>query len=78
MGKLRVEEFDHAYLIHGTTNIAAARKALWKHLGKKKWTRVARMPARPLWTGEFGDKKPHKAVALYFSIAPGAERIYKP
>lgn len=76
--KVRVEEYPHAYLVHHVQSIDAARKALWAHLGNRKWSRIARMPARPLWTGEMGDSKPHSAVALYFAIGPGAKQEYKP
>lgn len=68
----QVEEFDHAYLVVGTASIEQARKALWRHLGKKKWTSIAAMPARPFWNGK------QSCVALYFAIGPGAEREYKP
>ena len=80
---LYVEEYEHAYLIRGPgikwgPTIEQARLALFEHLGRKKWTRIARMPARPLFTREVGDKNPCGAVALYFAIASGAERKYKP
>lgn len=68
--KVRVEEFPHAYLVRGTNSIDDARLALFKHLGRKKWTRIARMPARPVWTGEFEPRsRAELAVALYFNIA---------
>lgn len=73
-----VEEYEHAYLVRGTIDIQAARLALFDHLGRKKWTRIVRMPYRPMWTGEINDKKPMPAVALYFAIGRGAERKYKP
>jgi len=70
--KLRVEEYPHAYLIKGTHSIDAARKALWSHLGKKKWTRIRRMPARPFWDGE------ESCVGLYFAAGPGGKQVFKP
>ncbi len=76
--KVKVEEYPHAYLVRGTTNIAKAKRAVWKHLGQIKADRINQMPARPLWTGEFGDPKPVGAVALYFSIAGGDDKKYKP
>lgn len=68
--KARVEEHDHAYLVRGVAEVQDARLALFEHLGRKKWTRIARMPARPIWTGEFEPRKDAEpAVALYFNIA---------
>lgn len=84
---LYVKEHPHAYLIRGPgimwgPTIDQARLALFEHLGRKKWTRIARMPARPLYTRELGDEHPCGAVALYFNVGPGATRhdgnAYKP
>ena len=71
--KVRVEEYPHAYLVVGTAKIDEARKALFNHLGKKKWTRIAAMPVRPLHDSEKGC-----CVAMYFAIGPGGEQVYKP
>lgn len=73
MPKVRVEEYPHAYLVCGTSKIDDARLALFKHLGKKKWTRIAAMPARPFHSEEKGC-----CVALYFAAGPGGEKVYKP
>lgn len=80
---LWVEEFDHAYLVRGPgimygPTAQQGRLALFEFLGRKKWTRIAGMPYRPLYTGEFGDKNPCGAIAFYFSVARGGDRKYKP
>jgi hypothetical protein len=65
---LRVEEFSHAYLVRGTNLVPVAKQALFVHLGRKRWTRIARMPARPLNTSEFEPRnQAESAVALYFN-----------
>jgi hypothetical protein len=71
--RVRVEEYPHAYLVIGTGSIDAARKALFLHLDKKKWTRIMRMPVRPLHDTESGC-----CVAMYFAAGPGGEQVYKP
>lgn len=68
-----ITEHEHAYLVRGPgilwgPTIDQARLALFQHLGKKKWTRIAAMPARPMWTGEIGEEVPCGAVAFYFDI----------
>lgn len=87
--KAYVEEYEHAYLVRAygiMWGITAkqAQLALFEFLGRKKWTRIARMPYRPLYTSEIGDERPTGAVAFYFNIgrrehAKPAERDkYKP
>lgn len=73
-----VQEHPHAYLVRGYgfrygISIDAARLALFEYLGRKKWTRINRMPARPLHTSEFGEKNPTGAVAFYFNIGPACD-----
>lgn len=79
---LYVEEFKHAYLVRGPgimwgPTIDQARLALFEFLGRKKWTRIAAMPYRPMHTSEIGDDEPCGAVAMYFGIAREG-REYKP
>lgn len=71
--RLKVEEYDHAYLVVGTASIEKARRALWIHLGKKKGAAIKRMPVRP-----FHHEIKGSCVAMYFAIGPGAEKVYKP
>lgn len=73
VSKVRVEKYEHAYLVVGTDSVDEARKALFKHLGRKKWTRIMRMPLRPFYQPDKG-----KCVAMYFAIGPDAPRMYKP
>lgn len=64
--------------------IQQCRLALFEYLGRKKWTRIAAMPARPLYTGSIGEEVPCGAVAFYFNIGkrehakPGELDKYKP
>lgn len=80
---LWVEEFDHAYLVRGPgikwgPSKEQGRLALFEYLGRKKWSRIAAMPLRPLHTSEMGEKPGHGAVAFYFSIARDGSKEYKP
>lgn len=82
MARIKVEEYPHAYLVKGTGDIDAARKAVFKFLGNKKWTRICAMPYRPFWNGEPGGPG-QSCVALYFNVGPACdcheqENKYKP
>lgn len=76
-----ITEHAHAYVVRNNTvkwgaTVDQSRLALFQYLGKKKWTAIAAMPYRYMYTSEIGEEVPCSSVVFYFNI--GKREHYKP